>query len=210
MADFMHCQAEDLDDGNSSSYDNDCNDWFSSFIDDANYEENPSDYYGFANASRAVESAEADAFPELDVKQFHNENVEAQIYCFNSDKEASDKENNFASLKEKIKDFNKNLKIPLGKDNLDLLIYTISIRFDLKKLKSWENIEMKNQSLFSLDKSKSNLRLDLDYQDTETQCFPTNDILAKGGYLLRIYESKKSFAMLYMKQQKIIMLIGNF
>lgn len=113
-------------------------------------------------------------------------------------------------MKEKIKDFNKNLKILLGKDNLDLLIYPISIRFDLKKLKSWENIEMKNQSLFSLDKSKSNLRLDLDYQDTETQCFPTNDLLVKAGYLLRIYEPKKSFAMLYMKQQKIIMLIGNF
>ena len=62
MADFIHFQAEGVDDGNSGSDDNNNNDEVSSFIGDANYEENPSDYYGFVNVSRTVERAEEDSF----------------------------------------------------------------------------------------------------------------------------------------------------
>ena len=96
-----------------------------SFIDDTNYEENPSDYYEFLNLSRVVESDEEDAFSESDVK----------IERLNSDEAASNNEDIFANSKEKMKDFNKTLKILHGEDNLDSLLYAMfySIQFEKKK-----------------------------------------------------------------------------
>ena len=46
MANFIHFQAEDVDDRNSSSDSQDDSDEVSSFIDNTNYEENLSEYYG--------------------------------------------------------------------------------------------------------------------------------------------------------------------
>ena len=62
MADFINLQAEDVDDGNSSSDNQDDNDAVTSFIDDTNSEENLSDYYCFVNVSRPVGRVEEDAF----------------------------------------------------------------------------------------------------------------------------------------------------
>lgn len=62
MADFINLQAEDVDDGNSSSDNQDNNDAVTSFIDDTNSEENLSDYYCFVNVSRPVGRVEEDAF----------------------------------------------------------------------------------------------------------------------------------------------------
>ena len=43
---------------------------------------------------------------------------------------------------------------------------------------------------------KDNLRLDLDIQNFENQCFPVTDLIIKYGLLLRIYELKDKFRYL--------------
>ena len=79
----------------------------------------------FVNFSRPAESAEEDNFSESDVKQFNNENNEAQSYWLNSDEEVSHNEDNFANSKEKCKYLNKTLKIPHGEENFDSLLYAM-------------------------------------------------------------------------------------
>ena len=132
MADFIHFHFEDAYNVYSSSDDQNDNSKVSSFIDNTNYDENLSDYYGFLNVSRSAESAEEDALSESNVRQVNNENVEAENYCLNSDEEVSDNEDNFANSKEIIEDFIKSLKIPHEEENFDSLLYAIfySIRLE--------------------------------------------------------------------------------
>lgn len=70
MTDFIHFQVE-VDDGNNSSSDDDKRQdnevSLNYFIDNTNYEENQSNYYGFRNVSRSVESAKEDTFSAWDI-----------------------------------------------------------------------------------------------------------------------------------------------
>ena len=70
MTDFIHFQVE-VDDGNNSSSDDDKRQdneiSLNYFIDNTNYEENLSNYYGFRNVSRSVESAKEDTFSAWDI-----------------------------------------------------------------------------------------------------------------------------------------------
>ena len=46
---------------------------------------------------------------------------------------------------------------------------------------------------------KDFLQLNLHHQKFEKQCFKINEILSKHGYFLRVYEQKKKFHTLFMK-----------
>ena len=57
--------------------------------------------------------------------------------------------------------------------------------------------DIENDQLYDvLLSAKKNLRLDLDIQHFENQCFSVNDLLIKHGLFLRIYELKDKFRYL--------------
>ena len=95
------------------------------------------------------------------------------------------------------KNFNKSLQINQGENTLDSLFYVIfySIRFEkTEKLKKCEDnqlySDLPNDLFASFNKNELNLRLDLQYQKFERQCFFINGVLINEGYgyFLRIYE----------------------
>ena len=162
MADFINLQAEDVDDGNSSSDNQDDNDAVTSFIDDTNSEENLSDYYCFVNVSRPVGRVEEDAFFWLRCQTTSQRKYWSEKLLFRSDEEVSDKDN-FSNSEEKIEEFNKTLEMPHGEENFDSLLYAIlySIQFETtKKFYKCENDKLNsvllNDLFVSLSKSKMN------------------------------------------------------
>lgn len=92
MANFINFQAED--DGNNSSdgefHKDEDKVSLSPFINDSNYENNPSDYYGFTNVSISVVSAEEDSVSKVIIAHFCDNNIEARNDCANSKYEMSD------------------------------------------------------------------------------------------------------------------------
>ena len=62
--------------------------------------------------------------------------------------------------------------------------------------------DFENDQLYdALLARKDNLRLDLDIQNFENQCFSVNDLLIKYGLFLRIYELKDTFRhFIFIKQ----------
>ena len=54
--------------------------------------------------------------------------------------------------------------------------------------------EIENDKLFdALSSVKEKLRLDLDIQNFDNQCFSVNALLNKNGLFLRVYELKENF-----------------
>ena len=94
--------------------------------------------------------------------------------------------------------------IPHGLENIDAfyfaLIFAICYQFENKKdecsIDELKN-DIENHQLYDvLFSTKDNLRLDLDIQNFESQCFSVNDLLIKHGLFLTIYELKDKFRYL--------------
>ena len=66
-----------------------------------------------------------------------------------------------------------------------------------------------NDKLYEvLSATKEKLRLDLDIQNFENQCFSVNDLLNKYGLFLRIYEQKDKFRYLIKQDSEKKTVLG--
>ena len=107
--------------------------------------------------------------------------------------------------------------IPLGLENIDsfyftqcyILLYILfAICYQLKNKKDECSIDelksdIENEQLYdTLLSSKDNLRLDLDIQNFENQCFSVNDLLIKLRLFFRVYELKDKFCYLIKQDSK--------
>ena len=94
--------------------------------------------------------------------------------------------------------------IPHGLENIDSFSFALLLAIcnQLKNKKDECRIDelksdIENDQLYDAILSrKDNLRLDLDIQNFENQCFPVTDLIIKYGLLLRIYELKDKFRYL--------------
>ena len=83
--------------------------------------------HGFANVSRTYSSAEENAYSESDIKDFLDENVEAQNHLPNPEASVSESDiDDFKDVKQYIEKFREFLILLHGKDHLDSLFYAVS------------------------------------------------------------------------------------
>ena len=100
--------------------------------------------------------------------------------------------------------------IPLGLENIDSFYFTLlfAICYQLKNRKDERSIDelksdIENEQLYdTLLSSKDNLRLNLDIQNFENQCFSVNDLLIKLRLFFRVYELKDKFCYLIKQDSK--------
>ena len=126
--------------------------------------------HGFANVSRTYSSAEENAYSESDIKDFLDENFEAQNHL--PDPEASVSESDIDDFKDVKQYIVKFREFPIflhGKDSLDLLFYALSYAIRCEKLQKTDKClddELRRdlpKDLFDqLNAIKSDLALDLD------------------------------------------------
>ena len=103
----------------------------------------------------------------------------------------------------KIHDFKSTLLIQHGLENIDSFYFILlfAIRYQFKNKKDECSIDelkndIENDQLYDvLFSTKDNLRLDLDIQNFENQCF-SFDLLIKHDLFLSIYELKDKFRYL--------------
>ena len=170
------------------------------FIDDkTQIDENIEDYYTLANVSRSIEDAMQDSFLESDSSESHHE---VNNYCddnYNPDSEQIDE---FRDSDKRIEEFKCTLFCSHGLENLDsfyyAILYAIRYQFQNKKDECQNDDQMKqdieNDNLYNtLLNLKENLRLDLDIQYFENQCYFVVKLLNKNGLFLKVYELKDKF-----------------
>ena len=168
------------------------------FIDDTNYDESVEPYYVFTNVNRCLEDAVQDSFDDFYFTQ------EANSYCPDDYDPSDDVIDEFKDSAKKVDDFKSTLLIPHGLENIDsfyfALTFAICYQFENKKdecsIDELKN-DIENHQLYDVFFStKDNLRLDLDIQNFESQCFSVTDLLIKHGLFLTIYELKDKFRYL--------------
>ena len=155
------------------------------FIDDeTEFNGSVADYYAFTNVNRSAEDAMQDSFIDSDYSQ------EASNYCpegYDPNNEITDE---FKDSGKKVEDFKSTLLIPQSFENIDSFYYTRLYvdRYQSKNLKnecvSDDKLkqDLENDELYDkLFAAKKKLRLDLDVQNSENQCFSVNDLLNKHG-----------------------------
>ena len=140
-----------------------------------------------------------DSFIDLDYSQ------EANSYCpddYDPSEEIIDK---FKESAKKVEDFKRTLLILQGFENIDsfycAILYAIQYQLRNKKNECQNDDELKkdidnDKSYDALFAAKDKLRLDLDIQNFENQCFSVNTLLNKYGLFLRVYKLKDKFRYL--------------
>ena len=123
---------------------------------------------------------------------------EANNYCPNDYDPSDDVIDEFKDSAKKVHDFKSTLLIQHGLENIDSFYFILlfAIRYQFKNKKDECSIDalkndIENDQLYDvLFSTKDNLRLDLDTENFENQCFSFNDLLIKHNLFLRIYELK--------------------
>ena len=93
------------------------------------------------------------------------------------------------------------------------MLYAIQYQLKTEKNECQNDDELKkdieNDQLYdSLSIAKEKLRLDLDIQNFESQCFSVNDLVNKHGLFLRVYELKDKYCYL-IKQDYVAVSLKN-
>ena len=184
MADFVKFEVafydDDNDDYNSEVEDTNVSD-IDDFIDDNDYDENVETYYAFTNVNSSLEEAVQDTYDPF-----------------------GDIIDEFKNSAKRLDDLKSTLLIPHGLENIDSFPFALLLAIcnQLKNEKDECRIDelksdIENDQLYDAILSrKANLRLDLDFQNFENQCFPVTDLIIKYGLFLRIYELKDKFRYL--------------
>ena len=127
--------------------------------------------------------------------------------------ETSEEENEVDQFKEsekRVEKFTETL-FPISKtdQNSNSLINAIlfNIRYILEKntdVCNVDDLQLSINNNFLFDKLYENQKLELvlDYQKSDANCHKTNSLLAKDGYFLRIFELRKNFRYLSLKNPK--------
>ena len=184
MADFVKFEVafydDDNDDYNSEVEDTNVSD-IDDFIDDNDYDESVETYYAFTNVNSSLEEAVQDTYDPF-----------------------GDIIDEFKNSAKRLDDLKSTLLIPHGLENIDSFPFALLLAIcnQLKNEKDECRIDelksdIENDQLYDAILSrKANLRLDLDFQNFENQCFPVTDLIIKYGLFLRIYELKDKFRYL--------------
>ena len=181
MADFVEFEAavdDDNDDYNSEVENTNVSD-IDDFIDGNSYDESVETYYAFTNVNKRLEDAVQDSFDDFDYSQ------EANNYCPDDNYPSDDIIDEFKDSAKKIDHFKSTLLILHGLENIDSVYFAFlfTIYYQLRNKKDECSIDelksnIENDQLHdALLSRKDNLRLDLDIQNFENQCFSVNDLL---------------------------------
>ena len=167
------------------------------FIDDSEYDESVTDYYGFTNVTKSYEEVMREGFEDDNI----DERAEIDNYREEANNAAVD---DFKNSTDRVEKFKLPLQIPQGKDNPDLFFYLIlhALRYkhnnktgtcaDESELRSDVSVEIFDE----INNLKDKLKLNLEILNFENQCFQINRILVEKHLLLRVYEIKDKFCYL--------------
>ena len=208
MSDFFDFEAtvddvyddDDDDDEIASVSNNDIN-----FIDDQTYtDDNLENYYAFTKVSRSVEDAMQDSFLNPDSNESPTDAGAAAEanYCYDNYDPVQDEIDEFRDSTTRVEEFKHTLFCRQGAQNPDSFYY--AILYDLRhKNKNCKDTcdsddqlkrDIENDKLFeALSKAKVNLRLDLDIQNFENQCYLVNSLLNENNLFLIVHELKDKF-----------------
>ena len=179
------------------------------FIDDeTQIHDNLEDYYAFTNVSRSVEDAMQGSYLEPDggeslTKTVEEEGLEASNYD-NCDP-IEDETDGFTDSTRWVGEFKHTLFCPQGAETPHSFCYAIlyDLRYKKKNIKDTcdrddqlkQDIE--NDKFFeALSKAKVDLRLNVDIQNFENQCFLVNSLLNEKNLFLRVYKPRDKFRYL--------------
>lgn len=211
MFDFIdfEASADDVDDSNNDFYYNDdeavpvCssssnnNNDLQGFIDDDNLE----DYYTFTNVNRSLEDPMQDSLlndddditADLDDNESLAAAAEVKSYCHVNYDPNQDGIDEFTDSSRQVGEFKRILFCPQGVENPDSFYYTILYDLCFKKKNSKDASEsddqlgqcIENNKLHeALSKAKLDLKLDLDIQNFENQCYLVNLLLNENNLFL--------------------------
>ena len=211
MAEFLECQAIDIDAADGSvDHDSEKGEDVATvsdneFIDDGEIEQDESGYSYFTNVTRSYD----DVMQDVDL-----DNLEARHFYDSDDDE--DRLHEFDKFEAKVKAFHESLINPFGLENPDSFFYSIlyAIRHKFTKKIDFLNEEDILKQDVGVDLStdlfqiKSSLRLDSENKlNFENQCFTVNNILSGHNLFLRVFELKDKFHYLIKQnseQKKIV------
>ena len=164
------------------------------FIDDSEYDESVTDYYGFINVTKSYEEAMREDLEDDEI----DENAKAENYC-EDDEQTNVSVDEFKTSKERVEKFKSSLLNPQGLDNPDSFFYAIlyALRYnqndktdpcaDDSELRSDATLEIFDE----ISSLKDKLKLDLDILNFENQCFQINRILMKKPPLFESVQNKR-------------------
>ena len=143
-----------------------------------------------------------DSFLELDSIESLKQH-EVNNYCNDNYDPSSEQIDKFRGSAKWIEKFKRTFLCPHGLKNQNSFYYAIlyAIRYKPKnKKEECQNKDQLKEDLGNLYNTllnlKENLRLDLDTQSFENQCYSVNKLLNKTRLFLRVYELKKKFSYL--------------
>ena len=180
-----------------------------SFIDDkTEIEEDRTCYYKFENAAKSIDETLAEEFDE----SMHNvESLnEVSNFCESSKEEGEIYE--FKDVEKRIEKFEETLHPSAAGDEegaINSFVYAIlfALTFDVsEKLDVCSDKELEeaigNYLFLKLFVNRDRFRLEFNNHKFNLQCMEINEILVSSSYFLRVYELKKKFRHLSLKNPK--------
>ena len=178
-----------------------------SFIDDNTEVENDRTcYYAFENATKSVDETLAEECNES-MREIDEMN-EISNFCETSEDE--NEVDDFKDVEKRIEKFEETL-YPSGDDKSEnnSFVYTIlfALRFNVSdKIDVCDEKEIQetieDHLFLKLFKNRDRFQLELNNRKFNLQCIEINEILADSSYFLRVFELRKQFRHLTLKNQK--------
>ena len=206
MADFINFEAEIDAESDLSDDDEIIDDNASDFINDDNEINESRDFYRqFANVENDLEQVLADARNEAlqDIEQFD------KISNLNDKNECEMEVDDFQGLENCLEKFQKTL-FPKNEGQNQLchvILLALKYKINGNKNSSDDLEKIVGKDLFKEMNQPEKFKFIIDQQYFFNMDYQITMILAKFGYLLRVYELKKKYRDLFMKkpdQQKIV------
>ena len=148
---------------------------------------------------------------DLDGNESLDVTAEDSNYCHNNYGPDQDEIDEFRDSSRQAGKFKRSLFCPQGVENSDSFYYVIlyDLLFKNKNSKgACETDDQLRQDIESdklyeaLSKAKLDLRLDLDLQNLENQCYFANSLLNENNLFLRVYELKDKFRYLIKQESE--------